>query len=646
MSSEADPGPRQPRPRTASESPASESPASAAPPGDPDRSALDLSAPAAGPRRWIRWRPSILLVLLLGFGGLTVISAATVALIGYDIARRNTYELVATAVRATMNGNRASFDTLFGRAENAVRYLAGAIERGDLDPRDDGFADLLEGMTAGEPQPGFIAFVDPRQHVIGTSRPGSGPHRAGTPLGTWPDLARAVEAGETEAHFGWRGVSYVPSFGTSFVLVSAPVRRDGRYLGITIAGVPIAAISSLGGARLDPESVDFVLRGQGEMLGHPSLAGGARGLSPDRPVPRVGDIGDPVIAAFLRGDGDAAGPPLASDELRGRDLAVNGTRYILLYYELQRYDRVPWRIGRYFPAARATAILDRLQYALLASFAAVVISLVVAVLLSRMLAGGIGRLADAAQRVARLDFEKTAPLPGSMLAELDRAARAFNAMRAGLIWFETYVPRSLVKRLLRMGGTGLAPVERELTVLFTDVIGFSQIAQRLRPPRLATFLNRHFQILAGEIEAENGTVDKYIGDSVMAFWGAPVANDEHALHACRAALAMGEKLKADNDRRRRKGLNPVRIRIGIHSGRAVAGNIGAPGRINYTLIGDTVNLAQRLEQLARKFDDGADAVILASATTIAWIGDRIPHRSLGAFDVAGFPEPVEVYRLG
>ena len=87
-----------------------------------------------------------------------------------------------------------------------------------------------------------------------------------------------------------------------------------------------------------------------------------------------------------------------------------------------------------------------------------------------------------------------------MLAELDRAARAFNAMRAGLIWFETYVPRSLVKRLLRMGGTGLVPVERELTVLFTDVIGFSQIAQRLRPPRLATFLNRHFQILAGEIE--------------------------------------------------------------------------------------------------------------------------------------------------
>jgi adenylate cyclase len=125
-----------------------------------------------------------------------------------------------------------------------------------------------------------------------------------------------------------------------------------------------------------------------------------------------------------------------------------------------------------------------------------------------------------------------------------------------------------------------------------------------------------------------------------------VANDEHALHACRAALAMGEKLKADNDRRRRKGLNPVRIRIGIHSGRAVAGNIGAPGRINYTLIGDTVNLAQRLEQLARNFDDGADAVILASATTIAWIGDRIPYRSLGALDVAGFPEPVEVYRLG
>jgi len=639
LSSEAGPGPRPQQSRAARGDPNL-----AAPPGDPDQPAP--ASPRTEPQRRIRWRPSILLVLLLGFGGLTVISAATVALIGYDIARRNTYELVAAAVRTAMTDNRESFDTLFGRAENAVRYLAGAIERGDLDPRDSGFADLLEGMTAAEPQLGFIAFVDPRQRVIGMSRASSGPHRAGSPLAIWPDLARAVEEGETTDHFSWRGVSYVPSFGTSFVVVTAPVKRGGRYLGITVAGVPIASISSRGGARLDPESVDFVLRGQGEVLGHPALAGGTRGLSPDRPVPRAGDIGDPVITAFFRGVGEAAGPPLASDELLGRDLEVNGTRYILLYYEMQRYDRIPWRIGRYFPAARATEILNRLQYALLASVAAVAVSLVVAVLLSLMLAGGIGRLADAAQRVAKLDFEKAAPLPGSMLAELDRASRAFNAMRAGLIWFETYVPRSLVKRLLRMGGTGLAPVERELTVLFTDVVGFSQVAQRLRPPRLAAFLNRHFQILASEIEAESGTVDKYIGDSVMAFWGAPVANEEHALHACRAALAMGDKLKVENARRRRKGLNPVRIRIGIHSGRAVAGNIGAPGRINYTLIGDTVNLAQRLEQLARKFDDGADAVILASSATIAWIGDQVPYRSLGAFDVAGFPEPVEVYRLG
>src|SRR3990170_2520292 len=99
----------------------------------------------------------------------------------------------------------------------------------------------------------------------------------------------------------------------------------------------------------------------------------------------------------------------------------------------------------------------------------------------------------------------------------------------------------------------------------------------------------------------------------MAFWGAPATQPDHASLACRAALAIAKAVGADNERRRRKGMSPVRLRIGIHSGPAIAGNIGAPGRINYTLVGDTVNIAQRLEQLGKSVDTGADDVIVLTS---------------------------------
>jgi adenylate cyclase len=168
---------------------------------------------------------------------------------------------------------------------------------------------------------------------------------------------------------------------------------------------------------------------------------------------------------------------------------------------------------------------------------------------------------------------------------------------------------------------------------------------RHAPGPLADFLNRHFGLIGRHVEAEHGTIDKYIGDSVMAFWGAPLSDPDHALHAARAALAIAETLAADNRRRAKKGLAPVRIRIGLHTGLAIVGNVGAPGRVNYTLIGDTVNAAQRLEQLGKSFDDGSDCIVLASAALAAHLPPDVPRRAVGDQTLRGMGI-FEVYRLG
>ena len=192
----------------------------------------------------------------------------------------------------------------------------------------------------------------------------------------------------------------------------------------------------------------------------------------------------------------------------------------------------------------------------------------------------------------------------------------------------------------------IASESRDVTVLFTDIAGFTSIASRLDAAALANLLNRHFSLLATAIEDEDGTIDKYIGDSVMAFWGAPDVQPDHAARACRAALAAARALAKDNERRQRKGLKPLRVRIGLHTGTAVVGNIGAPSRINYTLVGDTVNVAQRLEALSKSLDIAdRSASILISGDVKDQIGPEFRCTPMGPHRLRGRESETEVFLL-
>ena len=177
------------------------------------------------------------------------------------------------------------------------------------------------------------------------------------------------------------------------------------------------------------------------------------------------------------------------------------------------------------------------------------------------------------------------------------------------------------------------------------------LAEHLSTPETAAFLNDHFRLLAICVEAEGGTIDKFIGDSLMAFWGAPDAQLDHAARACRAARAI-----AAADRMRTiaidasKGVKPVRIRVAIHTGPTIVGNIGAPGRINYTIIGDTVNIAQRIENIAKEHMTADDeVVVLVSEVVLKFAGPSLgsdpPLRSIHVEGAARATESSSCYDL-
>ena len=173
------------------------------------------------------------------------------------------------------------------------------------------------------------------------------------------------------------------------------------------------------------------------------------------------------------------------------------------------------------------------------------------------------------------------------------------------------------------------------------------VARKVTLPadQTAALLNHHFGILAREIEAEGGTIDKFIGDALMAFWGAPDPQPDHAARALRAARGVAQALARDNAARRAAALAAIRIRVGVHSGPVVVGNIGAPKRMNYTVVGDTVNTAERIEQLAARFDDGADATIMVTHAAVQAARSEAGLSPAGVFDVKGRVGGVRVYRL-
>ncbi|HWY76768.1 MAG TPA: adenylate/guanylate cyclase domain-containing protein, partial [Verrucomicrobiae bacterium] len=200
-----------------------------------------------------------------------------------------------------------------------------------------------------------------------------------------------------------------------------------------------------------------------------------------------------------------------------------------------------------------------------------------------------------------------------------------------------YLPPKLVKKFSRNSALRKPGAEKhELTLVFTDIADFTSISEGMDPDALAAMMYQYFERVIGEcIHYTDGTVVKYIGDAVFAFWNAPELQHDHALRACEAALHF-RKVEVKT-----AGGRLLRTRIGIHSGEANVGNFGSAERFDYTAMGENVNLAARMEGLNKHL--GTDCLI--SGATRDEIGDRLVTRMVGRFQLKGFEKPVEAYEL-
>lgn len=241
------------------------------------------------------------------------------------------------------------------------------------------------------------------------------------------------------------------------------------------------------------------------------------------------------------------------------------------------------------------------------------------------------------------------PLAGPMLA-------AALAAMIGLAWtylvedrrrrvllkfLSQYVSPEVASELNRRGEISLGGVRREMSVVFTDIAGFTDLSERLPTEQLESFMNLYLSEMSGVVLELSGTLDKYIGDSIMAFWNAPLDQPEHAALACRAALWMRDREHAMGDRFAEFGALNIRTRIGINSGPMVVGNLGSMQKLNYTVLGDAVNLASRLEGANKLYG----SQILVAEPTVRLAGSAFLFRKLDLLRVRGRRQPMAVFEL-
>jgi class 3 adenylate cyclase len=463
-------------------------------------------------------------------------------------------------------------------------------------------------------------------------------------------LERFREMATSHSTF-WGALFWSPGLKQPVLNVRTPVRRnDDAFVGALVATVGVGDLSSLIG---DPESGGgryFILVNHDHVLAHRRLVDPrGLGLTEDSPLPTIKDVDDPVLAHIWD-------PPVRSAQIDralgdfGHVVSIAGRSWVFVYRLLPGYGPEPWLVGQYFPLEDATADLDRLTNGALVGAATLAVAVILALAMGLWMGRSIRTITSAAEAIERLEFDQ--PIRrGSRVREIDDAGHSLEKALGALKWFRAYVPQRLVFRLMEHGEDAVRSRRRDVTVMFTDIVEFTPQAEDLPEQETADLLNHHFALLGACIDKTGGVIDKYIGDSVMAVWGGISHTEDHAAGAIRAALAIAQVIREDNAMRRAQGKTPIRVRIGMHSGPVVVGNIGAPSRVNFTVVGDTVNVAQRFEQLGKEFmKPGDEIVILASGGTTKAVKDEtaidlptVPTPQM--WSIKGHEEHVEVYRL-
>jgi adenylate cyclase len=420
------------------------------------------------------------------------------------------------------------------------------------------------------------------------------------------------------------------------VTTSYPViDREGRTLGVWGMDIDLDEISSfLKNLDLMDGSIVFIFNSKNEVVAYPMVSDLVREDTESlRPI-RADELGVDTVTTIFR------------EYLQtGKDLFLTkcgGKGYLASFTMFPKDFPALWKVAVIIPEEQLIGKPKQLIKGTLVICSSILLAaILLAFLVARSISGPLKLLADKTKRIKDFQLDDEIEIK-SRVKEVQMMSDAISNMKTGLQAFRMYVPAELVRQLIRTGEEARPGGQRgELTVFFSDIADFTSIAEQMPPEHLMLSLSEYFDEVTKILGEHKATVDKYIGDGILAFWGAPIPDEEHAFHACSAALLCQERIGELNRRWEAEGRPPFITRMGISTGQTVVGNVGSSERLNYTVMGDNVNLASRLEGANKTYQ----TKIMVSAATYEIVSDRFWLRPLDIVAVKGKSESTMIYEL-
>jgi adenylate cyclase len=407
------------------------------------------------------------------------------------------------------------------------------------------------------------------------------------------------------------------------ITVATPLSDGAAVLG---ADMTLATVSRvLGAYKVSPSSLIVLGTDTGGILAQTDLPAG----------PQASDLADHARAQ------------IAALAAAGRETLVDVRDVGGAAIRLQA-RALPPVLGRRFYLAIAAPVAELtvetralIKRSALVAVAAILLAFAGGMLAARFLSRPLARIASKTDQFRQLDFSDASRID-SRVSEIRQLDQAVEQMRGGLEQFGRYVPRQLVRRVIESpGGAVVGGIRQPVTVLFTDIAGFSQTAEAMEPEQLVQRLSKYLESLGGIVMKHGGTIDKYIGDSIMALWNAPNSDIDHIANACRAALAAADASRWLEAKWTQRGRPPFQTRCGLHTGTAIVGNIGSLDRMNYTVVGAVPNAASRIESLNKVYGTR----VLASGEVVAATREQFVWRDIDRVVPAGMTLAIDVHEL-
>lgn len=418
------------------------------------------------------------------------------------------------------------------------------------------------------------------------------------------------------------------------ITVASPATINGRIQGVFGMDIRLDYLSRyVNQHKISKEGEVFIVNNKGELIASPLLLQINPKTYYKKGILSLGSVAKPYARAF-----ELFQKNKESMFLFEKD---NET-YIAVFRKIPYLEKLGWYIAVIDRESDFTAPIRRFEATyLLINLAIFFLSLFFISNLVTRVVRPIKKLVKETEKIKDFDLSPGEPIH-SRIKEVIELSDAIDSMKMGLRSFQKYVPASLVRQLIEAGeDVTLGAHKREIVILFSDIKNFAAITEHENSNELVNQLFDYFNTCSFYITEEKGTIDKYIGDSIMAFWGAPLTVSSPYLHAVKAAFRCMKALQLLNKNWVAEGKSPFVTRIGLHAGEAVVGNIGSSERLNYTALGDVVNIASRLESANKYYGTS----ILVSEAVEKNVNDQFILRFVDKVVLKGKVNAIEIYEL-